>query len=140
VVRRENHASVSTIKTKTLDPHNPKSLNFTKISEAWIERTRADNWNSLLGGAIKLALQNDISVRELQKMSIPVKEGHLNKDGYCPLTGTEVSFQNVAANRAWSLTFAIAQRLKVEIMVKFMWRDKEEAAYPGEEGLLHWKP
>lgn len=125
---------------KTLDPHHPPNLYFTKIIEAKIENQKADNWNGLLINAIKLALQNNVSITELQDMSIPIKEGSWNSDGFLPLSGTNVSFQNVDTNRAWNLTFALAKRLKVEVIIKFRWRDKEKAAYPGKEGLLYWRP
>ena len=84
--------------------------------------------------------QKHISVQALQGMSMPIKEGNWNTEGYCSLAGTNISFQNVDANRAWNLILVLAKRLGVEALVRFKWRDKEKAAYPGKEGLLQWKP
>ncbi len=126
-------------KQKIFDPHKPPNLWFTKIIEARIDVQRADNWNHLLSCAIKIALQRRIPISELQNISVPVKEGQINTDGFSPLPGTNVSFQNVDANHAWSQTLALAQKLDVEVLVKFKWREKEKAAFPGQEGTLHWK-
>lgn len=125
---------------QSLNPHKPPSLLFTKIMEAKIDTLQANNWNNLLSCAIKIALQKHISISELQNISIPVKEGQVNSDGFAPLSGTIASFQNVDANRAWCLTLALAQKLNVEVLVKFRWREKDGAAYPGKEGRLQWKP
>jgi predicted type IV restriction endonuclease len=125
---------------RSFDPCKPPNLLFTKILEAKIDMQRANNWNNLLSCAIKVALQKRISVNELQSISVPVKEGQVNTDGYSPLPGTGVSFCNVDANRAWQLTLSLAKKLKMEVLVKFKWREKEGAAYPGKEGMLHWSP
>jgi hypothetical protein len=127
-------------KQKTFDPHKPPNLHFTKIVEARIDVQRTDNWNHLLSCAIKIALQKRMTISELQNISVPVKEGQINIDGFSPLPETNVSFQYVDANHAWSLTLALAQKLDVEVLVKFRWREKEKAAFPGQEGTLHWKP
>ena len=81
-----------------------------------------------------------MSIDELLSMSVPIKEGQVTSDGYSPLSGTGVSFRNVNANGAWDLILPLAKRLNVEVFVQFRWRDKEKAAFPGQEGILHWKP
>lgn len=127
-------------KQRIFDPLNPPSLHFTKVIEARIDIQQTSNWNHLLSCAIKIALQKGTSVSELQNISIPVKDGQINIDGFSPLSGTDVSFQNVDANHAWSLTLALAKKLDIEVFVKFRWRQKEKAAFPGVEGQLHWRP
>jgi len=126
--------------SKIFDPHNPPNLHFTKIIEARIDVQPANNWNNLLSCAIRIALQRQISVYELQSISVPVKEGQINIDGFSHLSKTNVSFQNVDANHAWSLTLALAKRLNLEVLVRFRWHEKEKAAFPGKEGKLYWKP
>ena len=121
-------------------PDEPPNLHHTKIIEARIGSQMANRWNNLLICAIKISLEKQIPINELQSISVPVKEGQVNTDGYSPLPGTGVSFQNVDANRAWHLTFDLVKRLNVAVLVKFKWREKDGAAYPGKEGLLQWKP
>jgi hypothetical protein len=128
-------------KQMKFDPNKPPNLHFTKIIEARIDVQRTGNWNQLLICAIKIALQRKISVRELQNIvGRCVEEGQKYVDGFSPLPGTNVSFQNVDANHAWSMTLALAQKLELEVLVEFKWREKEKAAFPGKEGMLHWKP
>ena len=121
-------------------PDEPPNLRHTKIIEARIGSQMTNRWNSLLICAIKISLEKQIPINELQSISVPVKEGQVNTDGYSPLPGTSVSFQNVDANRAWHLAFVLAKKLNVAVLVKFKWREKDGAAYPGKEGLLQWKP
>lgn len=124
----------------TFQPDNPPNLHHAKMIEARIGSQMANRWNNLLLCAIKIAMQKKISVNELQSISIPIKVGQINTDGYSPIPGTDVSFQNVDANRAWQLTFALVKKLNIAISAKFKWREKDGAAYPGKEGLLQWKP
>ncbi len=129
------------VEQKQCDAYNPPNLYFTKILDARIDNQRAINWNNLLSCAIKLALQREISVRELQNIiGYCVEEGQKNIDGFSPLPGTNVSFAHVDANRAWNHTLALAQKLKIAVSVKFRWREKPNAAFPGKEGKLYWKP
>lgn len=131
----------TTTETLTFRPDEPPNLSHTKIIEARIGSQMANSWNNLLICAIKIAIEKQLPINELQSISVPVKEGQVNTDGYSPLSGTSVSFQNVDANRAWHLTFAlVAKKLNVAVLVKFRWREKDGAANPGKEGLLQWKP
>jgi len=121
-----------------LDPLNPDNLHFTKILEGRFHEQTANKWNTLLECAIRTALRKNVGVRELQSLSIPVKRGQVNTEGYTPLSGTEVSYQKVDANRAWQLSRKLAERLGVEVTVRFAWRQKDKAAHPGKNGTLRW--
>jgi len=116
------------------------SLRFTKIIEAAFAARSATNWNALLRSGVEVALQQNISIGRLKSLSVPVAEGRKTNDGFCPVSKRNVSVQNVDANRAWSLSLILAKELNVEIKVKFRWREKDGATYPGKLGQLHWKP
>lgn len=121
-----------------LNPQNPDNLHFTKILDGRFHGQTANKWNTLLERAIRTALQMNVGVQELQRLSIPVKRGQVNTEGYTPLSGTEVSYQKVDANRAWQLSRKLAERLGVEVTVRFAWRQKDKAAHPGKNGTLRW--
>lgn len=123
-----------------LKPDSPPSLSFTKVIEARFDGESAPNWNQLLALAVKTAMQNHIDVNALQALSVPVKAGQMNTDGYAPLPGTGLSLQNVSANHAWSLTLMLARKLNEEVIVRLRWREKENAAFPGQEAVLQWRP
>lgn len=125
---------------RLLRPESPPSLSFTKVIGARFGSQSANNWNNLLALAIKTAMHNHIDINGLQALSVPVKVGQINTDGYAPLPGTNNSFQNVGANRAWLLTLTLAKKLNIEVEVSLRWREKENAAFPGEVGVLQWKP
>ncbi len=124
---------------RVLEPNSPPNLSFTKVIEAKFAGRAAANWNDLLGVAIRTAMQDGIDVDRLQGLSVPVKEGRISTDGYAPLQGTSVSFQNVNANHAWTLTLMLAKKLGVEVTVRLRWREKEKAAFPGQDAVLEWK-
>jgi len=115
-------------------------LSFTKIIEARIDAQRAKNWNSLLKCAIMIAIQKHMSVEELQSLSITVHRGGTRAKGYIPIPGTDISFLNLDANRVWSATLKLAKKLRIEVMIKFEWKNEKKAAFPGKQGQLYWKP
>lgn len=130
----------TTGETLSFPPDTPPNLHHTKIIQARIDSQIANRWNNLVMCAIKISLDRQMPISELQSLSIPVKEGQMETEGYHRLAGTGISYQYVDANRAWHLAFVLVRRLNVEVLVKFRWREKDGAAYPGKEGLLQWKP
>lgn len=125
---------------QTLNSERPPDLRFTKFIEAVFGPLRANNWNALLRCGVELAMQRNISISRLKTLSLPVEEGQKTNDGFCPIPRLNVSVQNVDSNRAWNLSLCLAKELNIEIKVRFIWREKDGAAYPSEQGLLHWKP
>jgi len=125
---------------QVFDPDHPPDLHFTKIVEAKIGSRKENNWNALVRCAVGVALKNNISITELRNLDVPVEPRQKNTDGFSTLRGMNVSVQNVDARRAWHLAYTVARQLETEIRVAFRWREKDGAAYPGKEGLLHWKP
>jgi predicted type IV restriction endonuclease len=121
-------------------PNQPPDLSFTRFINATFGTQSANNWNALVRCAVRTALQKNMSISKLKSLLSCVQEGQINDKGFHPLPGTNVSVQSVAAGNAWSLALLLAKELNVEITVRFRWREKDGAAYPGKEGLLQWKP
>ena len=132
--------SGTTAETLPFRPDEPPNLSFTKIINATFGTQSPTKWNALVRCAVKAALQKNISIGKLKSLSIPVQEGQINDNGFHSLSDMNVSVQGVAAGNAWSLALLLAKELNVEITVRFRWREKDGAAYPGKEGLLQWKP
>ncbi len=130
----------TTVETLSFRPDNPPNLTFTKIIKATFGTQSTNKWNALVRCAVKDALQKNMSISRLKSLLSNVQEGQKNDEGYRPLPGMNVSVGGVAADNAWSLALLLAKELNVEITVRFRWREKDGAAYPGKEGLLQWKP
>jgi len=125
---------------RRFDPEHLPNLHFTKLIEAVFGSQRANNWNALLRCGVELALQRSIPLGRLKALNVPVEKGQKTNDGFSPIRGLDVSVQNVDANRAWSLSLCLAKELQIEVRAIFRWREKDGAAYPGEQGTLHWNP
>jgi len=121
-------------------PDQPPDLSFTKFINATFGTQSPTKWSALVRCAVRTALQKNISIGKLKSFSIPVQEGQKNDEGYHPLPDMNVAVAGVDASKAWLSALLIAKELNVEITVRFRWREKDGAAYPGKEGLLQWKP
>jgi hypothetical protein len=96
-----------------------------------------DNWNGLLNAAVREAKARSKSMAEFKSlMAVNYVEGEKTDEGYRPLAETGVSVQGQDANGAWRAVAHIAQRLGCPVSVKFAWREKEGAAFPGVTGQL----
>lgn len=101
-----------------------------------LERNQ-DNWNALLNAAVREAKARSKSAAEFrQLMVVNYIEGEKHDEGYRPLSGTSISVQGQDANGAWRAASHIARQLGCELSVKFAWREKEGAAFPGLTGQL----
>ena len=131
---------VPTTETPIVRPDEPPDLSFTKFINATFGTQSPTKWSALVRCAVRTALQKNISIGKLKCFSIPVQEGQKNDEGYHPLPDMNVAVAGVDASKAWLSALLIAKELNVEITVRFRWREKDGAAYPGKEGLLQWKP
>ena len=96
-----------------------------------------DNWNGLLNAAVREAKERAKSPAEFkQLMTVNHVVGDKQDEGYRPLPGAGVSVQGQDANGAWRAVCHIAQRLGCQLSVKFAWREKEGAAFPGVVGQM----
>ncbi len=96
-----------------------------------------DNWNGLLNAAVKEAKARSKSTAEFKKlMVVNYMEGKKHDEGFRPLPGTDISVQGQDANGAWRGAYHIAQQLGCSLSVKFAWREKQGAAFPGVTGQL----
>jgi hypothetical protein len=125
-----------------LSPESGK-LTHTKILSATVDGTTAvrAKWNSLMFLMHVMARKRLGSYEAVRKVSqANLRSGRYEDDGYHYLAEADLSVQGVDANLACQHAFRLAKVLKVSLKVTFQWRDKEDAAYPGQTGIIEWDP
>jgi hypothetical protein len=126
-----------------LNPDNPDSLYHTRVLRAILGGQEIYNpkWNKIVHTAHRIALQQGIPIETLIKLSLSnVVKGKKIDSGFHYLPDSDISIQGMDSNQAWKHSLDLMKYLKLPIEVHFKWRDKEEAAFPNQQGMLAWKP
>jgi hypothetical protein len=137
---KERSSSVQTDDgVQLFNPHTPPDLTFTKVVKAeFCGRTldRGDtNWNGLLDVAVRKAKAVSRSSSDLKRLiAVNFVEGAKTVEGFRFLSDVGISVQGQDSNGAWRAIHHVAQQLRCEVRVTFVWRDKESAAFPGATG------
>ena len=124
---------------RALNPDNPDNLFHTKITDAHFAGTNVSNWRELVDCAMKAALKSGIPFATLSGIA-NVKETNPRDKSFHQIEGTHLWLQGMDSNQAWRRSLVIARKIRVDLKVVFFWREKTEAAHPGEEGMLRWSP
>ena len=124
---------------RRFNPNTPPSLTHTKPLEIMFDgQTFAHNetsWNSLLYAAARKAKSAARSAAELKQLVVVnYVDGRKDNEGYRFLSDVGFSIQGQDANGAWKAVSHIAQKLNCPLRIKFIWRDKDGAAFPGVTG------
>lgn len=127
------------IDRRILNPDNPDNLYHTKITEAHFAGTSVSNWRELVDCAIRTALKSGVPFTFLSGIA-NVRESNPRDQSFHQIEGTHLWLQGMDSNQAWKRSLAVARKIRVDLQVAFFWRDKPEAAYPRQEGLLQWSP
>ncbi|MBN8904988.1 MAG: hypothetical protein J0H57_28570 [Rhodospirillales bacterium] len=94
-----------------------------------------DNWNGLLNAVVREAKARAKSPAEFKQMlAVNYVEGQKQDEGYRYLADLNLSVQGQDANGAWRAISQIVQQIGCPLTVKFAWREKEGAAFPGVVG------
>ena len=123
-----------------LNPDHLEDLLHTKVLEARFgNKTTLNSWRSILDAGLKTAFENGLSIAVLREnLSVNLKEGVYNLQGYSPIEGLNYSWQGQDANTTARNFVKLAKLLNLEIYVLFQWRDKGK--FPMRQGLINWKP
>ena len=130
-------------RARGLNPDSPESLTHTRLLSATVgdRALPRPKWNGVLTHLLEVAFQRLGSFEEVRAISgANLHEGKFEQNGYKFLPEVGFSLQGVDSNLAWTHSLEIARALKLPIEVRVQWRDKDGAAYPGEQGVLTWKP
>jgi hypothetical protein len=122
------------------DPDHPPDLTHTRVISAEFDAQSVENWNDLVHVAHRRAMRHVRSFEALRSASASsLVKGRRADSGFQYIPDIDLSIQNVEANRAWRNSLQLARKLGCSLQVKFEWRNKDQAAFPGKRAVLSWK-
>lgn len=124
---------------RQIDPLQLPDLLHTKILEVEVAGAAVQNpsWNTLLKMMIRSAIKRGRAFDEIARMCPhTIINGRKQDKGYRYLPDIDVSVRYHAVNKACPAVVKIAQYLGIALDIGLLWRNKEDAAYPGERGRL----
>ncbi|QKC97160.1 T4SS efffector SepA family protein [Mesorhizobium sp. NZP2298] len=126
---------------RSFNPNTPPDLTHTNILGVTFNGCKLgrgkDNWNGVVDAAVRAAAATARSHDELRRLIVVnYVEGTKQDEGYRPLADAGISVQAQDANGAWRAACHIARQLGCDLSIKFAWREKEGAAYPGIAGQM----
>lgn len=139
---RENVASSSSHTPATerrIDPRALPRLTHTKVLSAEIDGQFIErpNWNRLLDKVLSIASRRFGSFDELRShCPANLVQGKKETDGFAYLPEIGLSVQRQDSNAACRTIVTLAERLSISLDVRFIWRPKTDALYPGEQGRI----
>lgn len=114
-------------------------LSHTRILAAFVNNQNAGktNWSGLLLSMIQALHKKGLSAQDLvNTLQVPAKAGTFTNDGYKFYPGLGISIQGQSAPDAWREVRRLADKFNVPVEVRFQWRDKDKAQYPGRIGII----
>ena len=124
-----------------LNPGGPIDLRFTTLESARIGSEEARKWVSLFDTAIRIALDRRLTVHELERITTAeFRKGKQTDERFHHVEGTDFSVESLDFTSCFQNTYLICRQINLELTARFRWRIREGAAYPGQEGVLHWTP
>ena len=125
--------------TEVFSAGSPPDLKHTKVTSAELDGQllpKSDtNWNGLLRTAVRRAKANSRSESELRQLLIVNSIiGRKEDEGYFYLEDVRISVQGQDSAGAWTGAHHIFRELKIPFRVHFIWRAKDDAAFPGKSG------
>ena len=124
---------------KHIDPHDLPNMAHTRVLEAHLDGARVDmpKWNAIYRQMLVLAHDRFPDFEELRAFwPGNIVAGTKNDDGYQHLPEIDVSVQGTYANAIVKALVEVASHLGIEVEIRFMWRNKPAAAFPGESRRL----
>lgn len=125
---------------RRIDARDLPRLTHTKLLDASIcgMQLARPNWNGALDETLRRAMKEVKDFDRLRKICpVNMVRGKKNDEGYNHLPDLNISVQGQDANGACRGIVTAAQALGFEVNIGFMWRHKEDAAFPGERARLH---
>jgi hypothetical protein len=128
---------------RRLDPDSHENLKHTRVISATVDGQplHRPKWNSLHEHLHRVAHGRVGSFEALVESSdANLRQGRFEENGYKYVPDLDLSIQGVDSNLAWNHSLLLARSMNVPITVTVEWRNKDGAAYPGEQGVLQWNP
>ncbi|HZF00437.1 MAG TPA: hypothetical protein VE344_00925 [Methylomirabilota bacterium] len=125
---------------RQFDPKRPPSLLHTRVRGEF-DKTSFSNWNDMLRIAHIYTFKEAGSFDELRKITrAQIRKGSYSDEGYKFVPEIGVSIQGVDASHAWEYALRLAIHLKIPLKAEIEWRHNDNAAHPGERGIMVWTP
>ena len=124
---------------RIIDPRFLPSLTHTKVLDAVIdgESLSKTNWSAVRNDMLQRGMKHFGSFEKLRKVCpINIVQGKKEDEGYSYLSDIDISVQGQDSNGASRGIITLAQSLRIALDITFIWRLKDKAAYPGEQGRL----
>jgi hypothetical protein len=125
---------------RQFDPKRPPNLLHTRVRGEFA-KTSFSNWNDMLRIAHIYAFKEAGVFEDLRKMTrAQIRKGAYSDEGYKFVPEIGVSIQGVDSSHAWEYALRLAIHLKVPVKAEIEWRHNDNAAHPGERGIMIWTP
>ena len=124
-------------------PVGTQELRHTRLLSATVDGTELhrSDWNSLMRDMHTMARQRLGSLDAVRQASpANLRRGRFEENGYRFLPEADFSIQGCDANKSCESAFRLAKALNIPLRVTFEWREKEDAAHPGQTGVIEWSP
>ena len=95
------------------------------------------SWKGMMIVALETAYKRLGDLKSLQRVSQSnIVEGEKTDEGYHYLPELGISFQGVSAIYAARSIAALAKEIDAAVEIEFRWRQKDDAAFPGQAAKL----
>lgn len=114
-------------------------LAFTRVLDATVngEPIGKLRWSNLLLDVIGAVKAKGLDAIALSKeVQVPTKAFEFEKDGYRYEQNLGISVQGQSAQDAWKEISRLARKHRIDVFVRFKWRDVSKAQKPGMIGIL----
>lgn len=123
----------------TLGPNDPlPDVKHTRMLAASIDGQSVNaNWNNVLRLLLVRAKEHYGDFEQLRRRcAVNIVPRAKDDDGYTYLPQADLSYQGANANAAANAIVALAKDIGTALDVDFEWRDKEQAAHPGQRARI----
>lgn len=116
------------------------NLKHTKVISARVNGREIPRpkWNPLLEDLVVFVMTDlAVSFERLEQICpANMVRGQKDDDGYTHLSKIGLSIQRQDASGACHAIVTMAQELRISLEIRFRWRRRDGAAYPGEYGVI----
>lgn len=114
-------------------------ISHTKILFATVnnEELKNTNWGEILLTVVKIIKDKGLSKEQLcVELQINAEPHNKEDKGYRFYPHLGIAIQGQSAPDAWKEAQRLANKYQIPIEVRFKWRDKNGAQYPGKTGIM----
>lgn len=119
-----------------------RELTHTRLLTATVDGVQLyrPDWNSLARDLHVMAKKRLGSFDVVRAAtSANLRQDRFEENGFRYLPEAEFSIQGCDANNSCECAFRLAKAMRISLRVTFEWRERNDAAYPGQTGVIEWK-